>query len=118
MKYSGSFLTTERPRNSMLAGEYTHVGAGICRLGSGYYTVLLFAGGKGSGTAEPGLAGAMNELEKSLQEFEEALPAARRSVLGTKESRENRKPGTVTAPEMKNGVLKGRLHTVKVRKEK
>lgn len=67
------FFNDGKTRNSMLAGEYTHVGAGICRLGSGYYTVLLFAGGKGSGTAEPGLAGAMNELEKSLQEFEEAL---------------------------------------------
>ena len=67
------FFNDGKTRKFMLAGEYTHVGAGICRLGGGYYTVLLFAGGGGSGTTETGLAGAMNELEKSLQEFEEAL---------------------------------------------
>jgi len=67
------FFNDGKTRKFMLAGEYTHLGAGMYRLGGGYYTVLLFAGGKGSGTAELGLSGAMNELEKSLQEFEEAL---------------------------------------------
>ncbi|WP_367337254.1 hypothetical protein [Aminivibrio sp.] len=74
----------------MLAGVLPR-GAGICRLGSGYYTVLLFAGGKGSGIAGTERHG-VDELEKSLQEFEEAS-AARRSVLGTKEPRGEQKAG-------------------------
>ena len=71
------FFNDGKTRKFMLAGEYTHVGAGICRLGGGYYTVLLFAGGGGSGTTETGLAGAVKDLEQALQGWEDLERAIR-----------------------------------------
>ena len=71
------FYGDGKTRNSMLDREYTHVGAGICRLGGGYYTVLLFAGGGGSGTTETGLAGAVKDLEQALQGWEDLERAIR-----------------------------------------
>ena len=55
--------------NSMLAREYTDLGAGVCRLGKGYYTLLMFAGGGESGTPATGLTGAWKDLERAVQEL-------------------------------------------------
>ena len=71
------FYKDGKIRNSMLAGEYTDLGAGVCRLGNGYYTVLMFAGGGESGTPATGLAGAVNDLEKAAQGWKDLERAVR-----------------------------------------
>lgn len=73
-----AFFAHEVTRNFMLAKEHTHMGAGICPFLDGYYIVLLFGGGHGGVPTERGLAGAVDDLERTVDKLKDIERKIRR----------------------------------------